>query len=158
MLRTVGFVLLFGVSCLVSLEMLRHQKRVITHTEALCRLVRYIKENIDLFMTPVGNILSEYSDEVMENCGFSEAVRQSGLADAMHKGHLCLSDESRRAFCDFADSLGTSYRAEEVNRCTYFESVLSRSAELEKEKLEKNKKLYLFIPPLCALSVILVAL
>ena len=156
MVQFVDGALLFAASLGVSIMLTYESKRRIQNIEAVIRLIEFIKRNIDSFLTPLNGIYTEYSCDVLERCGFSEEMKTQGLKSAVECGYLHLPEKMDDAFLSFAEKLGEGYRDEEVKRCEYYLGIFADLAEGEREKARKNRDLYRYIPPLGALSLLLV--
>ena len=106
-------------------------------------------------MTPVNDILTNYTSPALEDCGFAEIMRKSGLRCALESGKLYLDGAEIKLLSDFSESLGIGYKDEEIRLCDYYIEKLTSASLKEKEKMEKNRNMYKYIPVLCALSLIL---
>lgn len=154
--KIIGAVLILASSLGVSAFLTKEGKRKVENLEAIIKLIEYIKRNIDAFLTPLSGIFTGYTCEVLDGCGFGDEMRKNGLVSAVQCGYLMLSENADDELLSFAEKLGGGYRDEEVKRCEYYRSVFESFAEAEREKQRRNRDLYRYIPPLGALSLLLV--
>ncbi|MBR6807116.1 MAG: hypothetical protein IKM46_01920 [Clostridia bacterium] len=158
MLKTVGCILILGASSCLSLILGRLGSRRLCALAEIKRLLVFISRNIESFLTPVGVILSSYHSDYLELCGFSDAMKNDGLCAAFLRGYADLPPEAEELMINFSSELGDSYAEDEVKRCRHYITVLEEIEAVEKARVEKNRDLYRFLPPLGALSLIIILL
>lgn len=156
--RLIGCVLILLASLGMSLALMRRSRRREAEYAALLSLIRHIRDSIDCFMAPVGSILSSFSSQALEETGFADVMRSDGLTAAAESGLLSVSEETSDLLRDFASELGHGLRDEEMRRCEYFADRMSELADAERSRAESCRRLYLYLPPLGALSLIIVLL
>ncbi len=123
--------------------------------EEVAAFIKYIKRNIESFSMPVGEILSTYESEHFERTGFLDAMRADGLTEAIRGGYLTLSGTAEREFLEFASRLGSDYTDGEIKRCEYYVNLFEELSKTEKENASTNGRLYRLLPPLGAVSLII---
>ena len=156
MIKIFGLVLILSASLGVSFTLIGLEARRIRELEGLCELIRYIKNNIDSFLMPLEGIFLTFHSDELEKCGFEAEMKEHGLAAAAKLDLLSVDTKAREALSAFADSLGTGFRDDEVKRCEYYLELFGELAASEKQKAAKNRDMYRYLPPLAALSLILV--
>ena len=156
--KLLGAATVIAASFLSGVFVISSGKSKIALLEALLELVTYIRTRIKLYLTPVGDILSSFRSEFLERSGFGKLMRESGLTAAITQVPCELPKGAKDTLVRFASGLGTGYAEQEMKRCDECITELERICAEEKEKLSKNKRLYLFLPPLCALSAIILLL
>ena len=155
-LRILGSSLILAASILLSLTLVHCSRKREAEYDALCALLRHIRDNIDCFMTPIGTILESFNSEPLKQCGFSRVMCEEGLSAAAASGFLSVSDEAVGLLIEFADGLGIGLRDEEMRRCEYYFGCMRELAEAEHNRAKNCAKLYMYLPPLAALSLIIV--
>lgn len=155
-LRVLGGGLILACSVCVSLYLSAESRRKVENVHAVRELIGYIRRNIDSFLTPIRRILKEYRCDVIDGCGFGDVMRREGLTAAAEGEYLPLPKDAQTELLAFARSIGSGYRDEEIKRCEYYEGVLLQIEEREREISDKNRNLYRYLPPLGALSLLVV--
>ena len=128
----------------------------ITKLSALADMVKFIGEKIEHFSTPLPEILSEYSNSYLDRIGYLESVRSHGLNKTVSDLELSEADTEYILVMQFADSIGKGYKDEEVSLCKYTHMKLAECEVKLSSALKDKEKLYRTIPPMLALSVILI--
>ena len=90
-----GAVLMVGGALLVSTTIAEKEKRKIEILEALCRLITYIKQNIETFGTPIDDIIAGYRCEILEGYGFKDAIRLRGEREIPYQLIELISEEAQ---------------------------------------------------------------
>ena len=129
--------------------------RRVTSTEEIAAFIKYVKRNIESFNMSVSEIFSSYTSEHFETTGFLDAMRADGLSAAIAGGYLTLTREAEREFAEFASRLGSEYTDAEVKRCEYYVNVFEDLLKTERENASVNGRLYRLLPPLGAVSLII---
>lgn len=156
--KTIGCILILGASSCLSLMLGRMGSRRLYAIAEVKKLLIFISRNIESFLTPVGTILSSYRSDYLDSCGFSDAMKEDGLCAAFLRGYADLPPEAEELMINFAGELGDSYAEDEVKRCRHYITLLEEIEAEEKARVEKNRDLYRFLPPLGALSLIIILL
>ncbi len=126
MIRLCGVCCLLGTGILAALFSVREQKRRLSVPDGWIALIRYMRSEIDCFLTPVEEILRASQSPLLAFCKAEETVTLSGLFCATE--HY-LSAEARRILSSFLKESGTLYREEQVKRCDDCLSALTRERE-----------------------------
>lgn len=156
MTKILGAVLLIVTSVGYGFTKIREERRKIELNDAFCELVKHIRENIAHYMKPLGEIFSSYEGGILEDCGFLGDCRTVGIRLAWERSHFHLSEKPRRLMEDFANSIGGGYREDELNLCDYTASEMEKISRAMREEAVGREKMYRTIPPLLALSVVLI--
>ena len=87
--------------------------------EAFLRLAHRIRARIACFRQPLSAIYEEFSDEVLDNTPFGEALRTGGFAEALAKcgDGLGLPPSFMALLYDFGQELGRSSAEEQIRHC-----------------------------------------
>lgn len=155
LVKILGSLILFAASCAISRIIYYNRRQTIKTYRELILLVEYIKRNISSYRTPVGVILRGYHSEYFDRTDFGDTLRNIGLSTAFEKCSLPISKEALEILTDFAVKLGSDYADNEIKRCDECLAHLTYCENKASESLEKNRDLYRFIPPLGAVSVII---
>ncbi|MBR4186167.1 MAG: stage III sporulation protein AB [Clostridia bacterium] len=155
-IRTAGAVLLLAASIGFGAANIRAERNRLRELDALLRLVRDIRENIEHFSRPLGEIWARFDDPVLEAAGFLTLLRQAGMERAVRESPL--TADVRTVLGPFASSLGRGYREEQIALCRYTEEKLSEIAQRLAESAPDRERLWRTLPVLAALSLILVSL
>lgn len=156
MTKIMGAVMLLAAAVGYGFVKIREERRKIAELDALCELVRYIRENIAHYMKPLPQIFASYNGGILEESGFLGDCRRYGIRTAWENSDLALPEKCRRAMCDFANSIGGGYREDELNLCDYTLEQIDKARLTMREELAGKEKMYRTIPPLLALSVMLI--
>ena len=154
----IGALLILGASCAVSFCLIREGAGKVTALEAVCRLIMHIKQNIETFGTPIDGILECYSSEYFEKSCFADEMRKNGIAHAASCGRIALREDAKTEFKAFAENIGKGYRDEEIRRCEYYLSLFEGYLSEEKDRLKRYSPMYRYLPPLAAMSLIIIVL
>ncbi|MBE6625777.1 MAG: hypothetical protein E7628_01160 [Ruminococcaceae bacterium] len=119
-------------------------------------MIKYIGEKIEHFSSPLPEILSEYNNPYLESVGYLDAIRSHGLSLVPDCLKISQNHEEYILIKRFTDSIGKGYKDEEVTLCKYTHQKLAELEEKMSAVLKDKEKLYRTIPPMLALSVILI--
>lgn len=155
---------LFGSACLLisaiaySYQLIRNAKERLAVLDGLCALILFIKNNIDSFMRPVGEIIASYSGYGESLSTFMEAARTKGLADAARSVRLPMPEGARQLLLEFSETIGSGYKEDALRLCTYCYNGMQEILKREQEETQKKLKLYRTLPVMSAMSVVLLLL
>ena len=155
-IRAAGALLLLAASIGFGAANIRAEKNRRRELDAILRLVRHIRENIEHFSRPLGEIWARFDDPVLDASGFLAVLRREGMEAAVRKSTL--TADVRAVLSSFASSLGRGYREEQIALCRYTEEKLSGIAETLAKSAPDRERLWRTLPVLAALSLILVSL
>jgi len=151
-MKLCGAVLLFLFFSLGGIFAGEKEKKRLRQCEAFLELFEYIKNQVEYFLTPTKIMYRNFSNNVLENCGFLYALRSHEndevYCDVWHaalkscKRNLMLSEKQFLLISDFGDCIGKSHGQIQTSNFDYY--ILEMRAEIVKEKAEsaKNIKLY----------------
>lgn len=158
MTKIFGALILLAASVAYGFMKIREERRKIELIDAFCELVRCIRENIAHYMKPLPQIFESYSGGVLEDNGFLGDCRTLGIHIAWERSsaRMDLDEKARRVIGDFAESVGGGYREDELNLCGFTIAELEKIISSIREESAGREKMYRTIPPLLALSVMLI--
>lgn len=155
MLRLIGAVMVLASSSVMGAYISSLYSRRVISTEEVTAFIKYVKRNIESFRMPVEAILASYTSEHFEATGFLEVMRAAGIEEAVRGGYLTLSKDAARELLNFASQLGRDCTEGEIKRCDYYADVFEELTAAEKENAATNGRLCRLLPPLGALSLII---
>ena len=147
-----GILLLLACGVAAGLFLVKFERARCLQAEAFVDLIRNVRLQIECFGTPLPKILASLDDKLYQSLG---APRARDL-EALLSGSLLLVDRDFRALLfEFASSLGTGYREEELRYCDYYLARLAPLAQKTRDELEKRTRLALILPLALTAAVIL---
>jgi len=154
--KLIGSAVILGASVYYGQIKIRAERRKIEDISSFAELVKHIGECIEYFSQPLPEIFNEYRNEHLDNSGFMTIVKSKGLMYAVQNCGMSFGREELDNIIKFAQTIGKGYREEEVSLCRYTYSKLTDAEEKKRTALKDKEKLYRTIPPMLALSVILI--
>lgn len=158
MTKIAGAIILLCAAVGYGFVKIREERRRIAEAEALAELVKYIRDNILHYMKPLPEIFASYASPLLEENGFLPDCREKGIGAAWERAVFHLPDKLNRTMTDFAYSVGGGYREDELSLCGYTLDVIGEAVKTMRNEQDGKEKLYRTIPPLLALSVMLIFL
>lgn len=159
--KSIGAVVLLVSSLIYGRQKIHAERRRLGLTEAMCEFVGEIGDSIEHRMRPLPDIFRSYRNQALEECGFLPAVRENGLRNAWDACAPCFRELDGRIFermSAFCDEIGRGYREEELELCSLTIKQLRDECARLKNDSKNKEKLYRTIPPLMAMSAVLVLL
>ncbi len=159
-IKYIGLFLIFIACTFFGSGLAVSEKRRIERSESLRDLILHMQREIECFRSPLENIYSSFSSEVLERSGFIEKLRLNNLKTALEAtGNIfCFSDATFNAFLKFADFLGKSEYSDQVARCKYIISLLDDELKKSKEVYPKNRKMYSSLGILMGIMIVILLL
>lgn len=111
-------------------------------SEALARLLEFLRLQVECFALPVGEILSRVDRELLFGCGWRREEPPRSLSE-LFGAASSLDKESRRILGELALSFGKGYREEQVRLCDGAERQLRAHTERLRQSLEGKKRVNL---------------
>ncbi len=153
---------LLGAVILLSASLYYGQTKISSERDKLCLvsslgdMVRFIGERIEHFSEPLPEILAAYRNEYLGQIGYLDEIRSHGIKSASLISEKSSPSGELEVFEEFAAKIGKGYREEEIALCRYTYERLSEHEKKLEGALKDKEKLYRTIPPMLALSVILI--
>ena len=159
-IKYIGLFLIFIVCTFFGSGLALAEKKRIERSEALRALIAHTSREIECFRTPLENIYSSFSSEVLEKNDFLQKVRVSGLKSALEgeKTTFCFDEKSFAALVNFAEFLGKSEYSDQTARCKYILSVLDEDLKKSREAYPKNRKMYSSLGILAGIMIVILLL
>lgn len=139
--------------------MIREERSKLTTSDAICEMIRYVRDNIEHFMKPLPDIFASYRNDTLERIGFLSDVRENGLRDAQldrYFGKNYVDGEVFAVLADFCGKIGGGYRDDEIRLCDYAIARIEKRTAKMKDDFSSKTKIYRTLPPLFALSILLI--
>ena len=134
---------------------IRQGRRRLKELEAVCALLRYIRENIERFSRPLAQIYASWENPALAETGFLGLLRSSGFAAAVREADWHIPAGEREILEQFGEELGKGFREEQTALCRYTEDRLAEALAAMRNDLPGRERLWRTIPLLAALSLIL---
>ena len=159
-IKYIGLFLIFIVCTFFGSGLALAEKKRIERSEALRALIAHISREIECFRTPLENIYSSFSSEVLEKNAFLQKVRISGLECALEgeMSAFCFDEKSFAALVNFTEFLGKSEYSDQTARCKYILSVLDEDLKIKRENYPKNRKMYSSLGILAGIMIVILLL
>ena len=109
-------------------------------TDKLIKFIKYVRNQVECYGLPSGEILRSCERELLEGCGFFNCKRDLGF-DMLASECDIYDAESSRIFREFLLGFGRSYREEQIKECDRSIEALSERREALYSELPKKKKL-----------------
>ena len=152
-IKMLGFAALFGCGALTGIFWASFERAKCRQAEGFVDLIRNIRLQIDCFGTPITGILAALDDQLYAALGATRAP--CDLETLLTQTPLLVEREYAQLLRDFATSLGTGYREEELRYCDYYLARLAPLAQKTRDELEKRTRLALILPLALAAALIL---
>ncbi len=110
-------------------------KRSMDTVVGYIELMKYIRMQIDLYLTPLDGIFAKMPTEMLEKCGYHEKKRPRGLRELVIDGCVC-----RRELEGAVRELGRGYREEELKLCDGCIFLLAEKLEKMKRELPNERR------------------
>jgi len=143
-LRTLGIVIIFLSCSCFGYALSAAQKRRLCAGKAFLSLVKNIRNSINYFGTPLGQIYQKNDCSAIGR-DFERELKSAGISSAYTKygADLPKSPSTEPVLRDFTDKLGKNSPEEELKLCDAFIEQYGSFLEKEGEECEKKQKLYL---------------
>jgi hypothetical protein len=131
--------------------------RGLSGVRGLCELIRYTKRQIENYSMPCREIMRGCPREILDLCGYGREMPPEDFLELYYS--LEISDsEADRIFFDFANDVGSSYRAEQVKRCEEFLALMSERERYIASRAPIEKKLVLTLSASALIAALILAL
>ena len=151
-MRIAGALFLFAFFCLLGIYAGEREKQRLAECEAFSELFGYIKNQINYFLTPTKVMYRNFSNKVLEECGFLPALRSHENDEVYHgiwraslescKKDLLVRGRCMELILDFGECIGKSHGQIQTNSFDYYIAEMKNIIEKEKTESEKNIRLY----------------
>ena len=153
-LKLFGGVLILTAGVFTAVGSVRRERSKLTALEGWIALIRYIRGQIDCFLTPLDEILLADRSLLRACMGHGN---EGSLSELLAASAPLLDEEVNMQLRAFVREMGGSYREEQVKRCDYYLSVLLALREKRTAELPLRIRLCTTLS-LCASAWILILL
>ena len=151
--KGLGIALLFACGVLAGALLAKFERARCLQAEGFVDLIRNVRLQIDCFGTPIAKILSTLDERLYTALGAPRDC--ADLTALLAQTPLLVERDFSKLLRDFAASLGTGYRDEELRFCDYYLERLAPLAQKTRNELEKRIRLSLILPPALSAALIL---
>ena len=141
MIRQWGALLLLGALLALAYGFLRRERRYRRETEGVLLLLRALRGQIDCFSRPWREVVAEFENDALEQCGFLPALREEDFAHAVIRGGEGWDADLARTLEVFGAEVGKSYKGEQVALCDWAMAELEAVIKKQKEEGERRARL-----------------
>ena len=154
--KGLGLVLLFVCGLAAGYLLAAFEGRRCRQAEGFLALLRHIRLQIDCFSQPMGQILASVDGGVRRLCGTPRMAPD--FPTLLQQTPLLLPEEACVLLRDFSNTLGSSYREEQLRCCDYYIARLVPLCERLRTELPKRLRLAWILPLAVAGALILLLL
>lgn len=153
-LQIIGAFLILCSALLVAQRMLSEVEISLERACALREVLEHIKNMIECYSLPIGQILERLDPSVLRGCGYFGENAPRDLFELVEKSEI-LDKETLDIFSAFAKEFGKGYRQDELLRCgAFLDRMRVREQKIGKE-LAKKKRVIPTVAVCSALAVII---
>lgn len=155
MQKIIGAALLLVAAVAYGFLRIAEERRVVAEMDALVDFIRTIRAGIAHYKKPLPEIFTSYSSGILEENGFLALCRNCGIREAWHKSGIKMPEKMQSAMTYFSEKIGSGYREDELHLCDYTLEQFEKAGQEMQREMKNREKLYRSIPPLLALSLVL---
>ncbi len=149
--KVFGSALVVASSAWIAGRINTDEERKLERIESCIELLNFIMNSIDCFCIPVGDILHDVDSELLLRCGYGREEKPVSAEDMLLGMEFAGDDELWHIMERFWNSVGRSYRNEEVSRCRMaIEELKVLFAKRREERIKKKRT----VPVLCICSAL----
>ena len=131
-LKLIGGGIILGVGISSAILGIRRERRKLAILDGWINLISYIRNQIDLYLTPLDEILQKADPVEIPISPKGDPITLQSLLRATAWG---LGEEEKRLVSEFVHEIGNGYREDQIHKCGYYLESLrslrtSRAAEL----------------------------
>lgn len=129
MLKLLGALLVLSVGVFSAFVSVQYEKKRLTVVDGWIDLILYIRGQIDCYLMPLDDILSNGDRALFEAC--MSPSNAADLPAILEASGIYLDGEAKHTLESFVREIGTGYRDEQIKRCDFFIS----SLRVQREKI-----------------------
>ena len=106
------------------------------------KLLIHMEGKLSRYLTPISDMLRDFSDEALENAGFVEAAKNNSLncAFSQVKKKLAIDKNACEVLEKFFSDFGQGYKEDELRKISAAREELEKIIAFCREELPKNEK------------------
>ena len=113
--KLIGVLLVLITGLSAALWRIGYEKRKLATLDAWINLIAYIRNQIDCYLTPINEILSQKEAPKIPYCSPSTEPKQ-----LLESSTPYLNEEELRLLSGFVREIGNHYREEQIKQCNYY--------------------------------------
>lgn len=153
-IRATGAVILLCASLLIGRAYERYLNGRLESARELLRMLSHIRDKINAFLCPQGELLSDFESEALERVGFMKKIRDgAGLSEAYRASSFSFSEEIGPTLDSYFADFGKRYKADELARLDIVRGTLEKYVNAEEARTPKDIKIAKTILGALALGV-----
>ena len=153
-LKIIGVLLILCSAFFIANKQIVDIESSVRSASALRSVMEQIKNMIECYSLPIGQILKKIEPSTLKACGYEPEEAPCDLLDFVENSSVA-DKESFDIFFSFAKDFGKGYRKDELSRCSMFlERMRTREQKLLKEAAKK-KKVVLTVSLCAALAIVI---
>ena len=129
MLKLLGALLILSVGVFSAFISVQYEKKRLSVVDGWIDLILYIRGQIDCYLMPLENILSEGDRALFEAC--MSPSNAADLPAILNASEIYLDGDAKRTLDSFVREIGAGYREEQLKRCDFFIA----SLRVQREKI-----------------------
>ena len=137
-LKLLGSALLITSSISASRVLIGIEQKRIKQTDSFIALIRYIRDRIDCYSTPIDKILSTCPDDILLEIGGRNG--EFSFWELVSQNDMVLDGEGKRILREFSESLGKNYRERQIKLCDSAISTLENYRKTKNADLTAKRK------------------
>lgn len=138
LVKAIGSGLLLISSALCASRMISAEKAKIDLLETFISVISYIKNQIDLYSSPIKKILDGINEETLHRLHLNDPPQR--FDDILEISELSIGEETEKTLREFSSSLGKSYREVQIKLCDKTLSELEAQKNALKNAFPSRKK------------------
>ena len=127
MLKFLGALLILSVGIFAAFVSVQYEKKRLSVVDGWIDLILYIRGQIDCYLMPIGDILSNGDRALLEAC--MSPSNAADLPAILASCDIYLDGDAKHTLESFVRDIGTGYREEQLKRCDYFITSLRAQRE-----------------------------
>lgn len=124
-------------------------------TKALASFTAFCGERISSFRDPLNVIFDSFENDILDEFGFISVLREKGIAAAAEMMSPALLKEDAALLTEFSKKIGGENPESQYALCSYVSAALEAGSQKQLEELAVRAKMYRLLPPLAALSAVI---
>lgn len=156
LIKTAGLLLIFTAAVGGGFLVSESYKSECRRLDGLLRLVRFTKEQIGSYRTPLDEIYRRFGESLPCLGGFSAILREKGFAEAVENAKGLIGDKTvLSALGNLGKMLGKAAAEEQIGECERCEKVLSDALGEAKTALPSRLRLCRTLGLACAVTAVI---
>ncbi len=142
---------------IVYIESQKYENKKLDQLDAYITLIDYIKNQVECFLLPIDEIISQCDASLLDRCGISAGTENlKTIEDIVKASELYIDQEALSLIGKFAKEYGKAYRSEQVRSCVFYKEELLKIYNKNKKSNDEQRKVRLAISLCISFSVILI--